>query len=88
MHTFPRTHEIEVPEILGQFNRFVDDAFLVFVVTQFNIAGQRKFLTERMTFKPVVAQHPAQIGVIGKIDAEHVPNFALEPVGRIVYADN
>src|SRR5262245_54562062 len=38
-------------------------------------------LAQRVAGELLVHQQPAQIGVAGKADPEHVPHLALEPVG-------
>ena len=78
----PRAKEIEAAEFLLQLHRLVDDALLLFVVAQLDIAGQRKILAQRMTFEAVIGQDAAQIGMIGEINAEQIPRLALEPAGR------
>ena len=73
--------EIEAAEFLLQLHRLVDDALLLFVVAQLDIAGQREILAQRMPLEAVIGQDAAQIGMVGEIDAEQIPGLALEPAG-------
>src|ERR1700761_5286615 len=82
VHAFPGRQEIEAAEFLLQLDRLVDDALLLVVITQLDIAGEREILAQRMPFETVIGQDPAQIGIVGEEHAEHVPDFALEPAGR------
>ena len=64
-----------------QLHRLVDDALLLVVVAQLDIAGQRKILAQRMPLEAVIGEDAAQIGMIGEKDAEEIPGLALEPAG-------
>ncbi len=81
-HAFPGRREIEAAEFLFQLHRLIDDALLLFVVAQLDIAGERKILTQRMPLEAVIGEDAAQIGMIGKIDAVEIPGLALVPAGR------
>ena len=80
-HAFPGAEEIEAAEFLGQLHRLVDHALLLLVVAHLDIAGQREILAHRMPLEAVIGQDAAQIGIVGEVDAEHVPGLALEPGG-------
>ena len=69
VHPLPRRQEIEAAEFLLQLDRLVDDALLLLVVAQLDIAGQREILAQRMPVKPVIGQDAAQIGMVAEIDA-------------------
>src|SRR6185437_3875824 len=80
-HAFPRRREIEAAEFLLQLHRLIDDALLLFVVAQLDIAGEREILAQRMALETVIGEDAAQVGVIGEIDAIEIPSLALEPAG-------
>ena len=65
-------------------HRLVNHPLLVLVVAQFDIAGQREILAQRMPFETVIGQDAAQIRVVAEIDAEQVPGLALPPAGTAV----
>src|SRR5205823_3881099 len=76
----------EAAEFLLQLHRLVDDALLLLVVAQLDIAGEREVLAHRMAFEAVVGEDAPQIGMAGEIDAVEVPGLALEPAGGAVDA--
>src|SRR5665213_2154439 len=84
---FPRRQEVEAAEFLLQFDRLVDDALLVLVVAQFDIAGEREVLAQRVPVEPVIGQDAAQVGMVAETDAVKVPCLALPPAGGAEYAD-
>ncbi len=80
-HAFPRRQEIEAAELLLQAHRLVDDALLLLVVAQLDIAGERKVLAQRMALEAVIGEDAPEIGMVGEIDAVEIPGLALEPAG-------
>src|SRR5205814_7803397 len=58
------------------------------VVANLNEAGEREILAQRISFKTIVGQQPAHIGMTGERNAIEVIGFALEPVGPWEYGDN
>lgn len=80
---FPRRAEIEFSELLGQFQRFTNDAFDLVVIPDLYEAGQREVLSERMPRKAVVSENSPQIGMVRKEHTEHVPYLAFIPVGTL-----
>ena len=81
VHALPGRQKVEAAKFLLQPHRLVDDALLLFVVAQLDIAGQRKILAQRMPLEAVIGQNPAEVGIVGKIDAEQIPGLALPPAG-------
>ena len=65
----------------AQLHRLVDDALLLVVVAQLDIAGEREVLAQREALEAVVGQDAAQVRMTGEEDAVQVEGFALEPVG-------
>lgn len=49
--------------------------------------GEREILAHRVTLEPIVGEDAPQIGVPAKVDAVHVPHFALVPVRSVVDTD-
>ena len=78
---FPRRQEIEVPELLFQFHRLVDDALGLVVVANLDEAGQREVLAQRMAFEAIVGQQPPQVRMAREKYPVEIVGFALEPVG-------
>ncbi len=61
---------MKIAEILSQAYRFVYDLLAILVVANLHIAGQRKILPQRMTFKTVIRKDAAVIGQAGKHHAQ------------------
>ena len=63
-HAFPRAEEIEIAEILCQFDGFIHHAFLFVVVANFDDSrSARKIFTQRVTFKTIIRKDAAQIRI-------------------------
>ena len=82
MHAFPWAEEIKIAEFLNQRHRFIDHTALRIVVANLDMPGQREILAKRMPFEPVIGQQTPKVRMAGEEDTEHVPGFALRPVGR------
>ena len=54
------------------------------IIPALQIARQWEILSQRMSFKPIIGQDAAKIGVVGEVDAVHVPHLPLIPVGSLV----
>src|SRR5262249_31549768 len=79
--TLPGREELEFAEFLGEPHRLVDDALLFVVVADFDEAGERKVLAQRMAFEAVIGQQPPQIGMASKRDTVEIIRFPFEPIG-------
>src|SRR5207247_2075836 len=75
----PRRQKIKVPELLGQLHRLIDHPLLLVVVTDFDIAGQREVLAQRITIEAIIREDATEIGVSSEEDAVQVVGLALEP---------
>ena len=60
---FPRRGEIEAAILLDQRDRFLNDPFLDFVVSNLREPGGREVLAQRMSLEPVVREDSSQIRV-------------------------
>ncbi len=58
---------IEIAELLHELHRLVDDTLLLVVVTDLDIAGQRKVLAQRIALEAVVGEQAAQVGWSAKM---------------------
>ena len=81
-----RTSTLEVPEGLCQLKRLDHNALLLFVVSDFGVAGQGEVLSQWVAVEAVVGHDAPQIGVVDEEDTEHVVNLTLVPVGTVVKA--
>src|SRR5690606_36753668 len=54
VRAFPWPQVIEAAEFLRQFHRLVDDALAFFVVADFDEAGEREVLSQRIAVEAVV----------------------------------
>ena len=80
-HAFPGREKIEIAEFLRQFDLVVHDRFALFVVMDFDIAGQREILAQRMSLEPVIGEDPAMVRKTFEGDAEQIPDLPLPPCG-------
>src|SRR5215469_676492 len=87
MRPLPRRQEIEIPKLLRELYRVVDDALLLVVPAHLDEAGERKILAERMPLEAVVGEQAAQVRMTGEHHAVKIVDFALEPVGSGKHID-
>src|SRR6478735_3237810 len=73
VRAFPRGHEIEIAELLLQFDRFIDDALGGIVVTHLDVSCRREVLAQRMPLETVVGENTAKVCMTGEGNTVHVP---------------
>jgi len=79
--SFPRRKEIELAEFLVEPNRLVHHPLLLVVVADFDEAGEREILAQRMALETVVGEDSAHVGMTDEEHAVEIVGLALEPVG-------
>lgn len=74
----------EVPEGLGQLQRFDNNTLSLLIVSELSITGKRKVLSQWVAIEAIVGHNATQIRVTNEEDTKHVVDFTLVPVGTIV----
>src|SRR6266705_1935618 len=85
---FPGREEIELPELLRQAHRLINDALLLVVVTDLDETGERKVLAQRVALESIIGQQPAHVRVAAERHTVEIVGLALEPVGAREDADD
>src|SRR5512144_1343584 len=79
LYSFPWTEEVEVPEVLGQFHRLVDDPLQLVVVADLDVAGEREVLAQRMTLETIVGEYAPQIRMLTEPNAVEIIRLPFPP---------
>merc|ERR1719382_2000511 len=80
---FPGSCQVKLAELLGQFNRLLDNSTELIIIAALKISRKREILSQRLAFKPVICEDATKVRVVRKIDAVHVPHLPLVPVGGL-----
>ena len=80
--------QIELAELLSQFQWFGNDSLDLIVVSHLDETGEWEVFAERMTSESVIGEDTSEIGMIGEKDAVHVPGLTFVPVGALEYTSD
>jgi hypothetical protein len=72
-----RADRIRVTRFLRDFDRFVNNAFLFIVVTNFHVTAERIIFGERKTIGTVIGWNTSWVWMIVRMDTGRIPSFTF-----------